>query len=707
MLFTSISKNKSSPTPSAQTSVIESSALRPRYWMITLFVLSLFYLIPEIIFNAALVQVAGSADAPAHVLEAVELFGRSISGIGATLLLADLLLRGRLLRSPRRALGSFLLLLIVVWPLVFFGQRYLVDKFVVDASSAEQRQRAYFSQVLRTALAHNNVEIEGIPYDPNHAPTPSELTFLALFGGMVYADQQLVQRLESKAPEIVKKHVTQQAYNDFPDHYARYQAFRVQVQDAYRDYAKSSNEYNSARDNAQSRANNAWQEIQDQVLKGWGSYQQAVKAFDARTHARAQEITPKLSQYFEGISNCKSNSCRDRWNKSYDDNLKRYEIGYISPDHWLTEETVSKLEKFSTSLIAGVLTGGVYTLVQGIDMASGGDGGMPDKRYYFINDVDSVRQKIHLNMEPEFSKSASGYPYGLTSIESFRAHALTAKNVRQQLNKTHQLGLAENWQLKDRASVDRAVIRRVHQQTDARWKSANQEKNLSLPPNLSWVEFQKHPDIQQRIKNEMGHDFYVKPMMADWNNTTFLNKVVEPNIKRKTETALHTLRAQLVEFEDGGTLESASKNALRSIIVPPISMAVSLFLIISTLIKLPQRFWEILRTGRPAKTTRQRVLGLTLFKIFPLAAVVLVPILWMPNKYLDETSTVNYFMERVAENASAFSSGALYWVMAAQPRFHPLGETLEYQLGLMDGFYQISPALRALDDRIFSMQVHP
>src|SRR5690606_27534338 len=201
-----------------------------------------------------------------------------------------------------------------------------------------------------------------------------------------------------------------------------------------------------------------------------GSYQQAVKAFDARTHARAQEITPKLSQYFEGISNCKSNSCRDRWNKSYDDNLKRYEIGYISPDYWLTEEIVSKLEKFSTSLIAGVLTGGVYTLAQGIDMASGGDGGMPDKRYYFVNDVDSVRQKIQLKMEPEFSKSAKGYPYGLTSLEAFREHTLTAQNVRQQVNKNHQLGLAESWHITDRAGFDNAVRRRVYQQTDARWK---------------------------------------------------------------------------------------------------------------------------------------------------------------------------------------------------------------------------------------------
>ena len=708
MLFSRANKNeKPSSNHTEEIRLVQFAQSRPRYWMIALFVLSIFYLIPEIIFNAALVQVAGSADAPLHVLEAVELFGRSISGIGVTLLLADLLLRGRLLASPLRAIGSFLLLLIVVWPLVFFGQRYLVDEFIVNVSTAEQRQRAYFSQVLRTALAHNNVEIDGIPYDPDHAPTPSELTFLALFGGMVYADPKLVERLESKAPEIVQKHVAQQAYADFPHHYKRYQAFRKQLQDAYREYANNSNDYNSARDNAQARANTAWQEVQDQVLKGWGNYQQAVKAFDARTHARAQEITPKLSQYFEGIGKCTSDSCRTRWNKGYDDNLKRYDIGYVSPDYWLTEETVSKLEKFSTSLIAGVLTGGVYTLVQGIDMASGGNGGMPDKRYYFINDVDSVRQKIQSKMESEFSKSAKGYPYGLTSLEAFRGHTLTAQNVRRQVNKNHQLGLADSWHITDRAGFDKAVTRRVYQQTDARWKAANQERNLSLPPNLSWSEFQKHQDIQQRIKNEMGSRYYVKPMMADWNNKTFLTRVVEPNIKRETESALNSLRAQVVEFEDGGKLENASKTALRSIIVPPISMAVSLFLIISTLIKLPQRFWEIGRARQPKKTLQQKMTGIVLFKMLPLAAVILVPILWMPNKYLDETSTVNYFIERVEENASAFSSGALYWVMAAQPRFHPLGETLEYQLGLMDSFYHVSPALRSLDDRVFAMQIQP
>jgi len=85
----------------------------------------------------------------------------------------------------------------------------------------------------------------------------------------------------------------------------------------------------------------------------------------------------------------------------------------------------------------------------------------------------------------------------------------------------------------------------------------------------------------------MGEKFYVKPMMADWNNRQFLNKVIEPNIKRKTAHYLEVLEADQKNFAGGGNYEELGKSALRATLVPPISMSISLVLLILTAVKPP------------------------------------------------------------------------------------------------------------------------
>ena len=76
---------------------------QPFWWMLLMFICSLVYLFPEAVFNAALTDVAGGRNSSMEDLRLVELFGRSISGIGVTLLLADLLLKGKRVAKVSRA----------------------------------------------------------------------------------------------------------------------------------------------------------------------------------------------------------------------------------------------------------------------------------------------------------------------------------------------------------------------------------------------------------------------------------------------------------------------------------------------------------------------------------------------------------------------------------------------------------------------------
>ena len=687
---------------SAASSSSGSGFARKR-WALALLLLSAVYLLFEMIFNASLVQVAGSGYSTEDELTRTELLGRSLSGIGASLLLAGWALRGPLLSNRARRWTAAGLIFLVTWPLVFFGQRVLIDQYLIEPSSAEQRQRAYYAQLVRQGLATNSIEIEGIAHTPDEAYSGEALTFIALFGSLLYADDDLINKVESHTQAMVKKMVTDAAYRDFPDHYERYQAFRGELQDEYRRYAEASNTFNTRKSASSAEADKAWQQIDQEISKGWQEYQEGMAQFDREVSLKAEQLTPRLKDYFDRISQCQSDACRRPYDERYAKEITQLGVGYIEPVYWLLEEKVSTTEKVTNSLLVGVLTGGLSLAIQGLDLATGGDGGLEKSRFYYLNDTQDVAERLSLKLQPTFAEKAKGYSYNLPSYEAFRNHPVTAQQIIQSSRKKG-INLPDRWALNDRATFDRLVDRKVASEADSTWKRRSQNQGLSLPPNLSWDQFQRHPEVQALIRDEMGAALYVNPMRADWNNRQFLERVVEPNIDRKTKEIIDQLRHEAVEYEDGGSMAETAKSALRAILVPPISMGLSLLLIVLTLCNLPIRFWKEFAP----RSARKKSL---LLMLAPPVLVVAVPLLFFSNSYLSprhdadpsEPQVIHYFMDQVSEEASPLAALGLRWVMAAQPRFQPLGSALNERTRLLDHFAPISDLLQRLDDRFFSI----
>lgn len=108
--------------------------MKKLYWRVFFLLLSAAYLIPEAIFNAQLVSLVGLGTPKPEQLEHLEIYGRTISGIGVTLLLADLL-PARLFKTGLRGSLTLLLLTLCVWPSVFFGQKYLIEQWLIEPST--------------------------------------------------------------------------------------------------------------------------------------------------------------------------------------------------------------------------------------------------------------------------------------------------------------------------------------------------------------------------------------------------------------------------------------------------------------------------------------------------------------------------------------------------------------------------------------------
>ena len=687
-------------------------------WVATLLlVLSVLYLFPEVVFNAMLVETAGGIDATDEKLRVIELFGRASSGIGVVLLIAGLVLKSKFTQTKRTTIFTFGLLALMVWPTVFFGQKYLVDHYLIETSTVEQRQNAYFSQLLRLALARNTVEIEGVPYDSERKQTASDKTFLSLLGGLLYADTQMLDSLDKQKESIIRSYIKGRAYSEFDAHYEKYKVLRSDLRSSFKEYQKATKKYNKVLRSSSSRSNKYWLEVEQEIKNGWGDYKAAEKSFDIRVESRAKDLAPRVYAYIgkrNRFIERRDTKGLKKLEESYDKGIKDYGLGIIPVDYWgVPKDTFS--DNFWKTAGMALITGGATLLVQGADMARGGKGGLKDDYLEYNNEVPHYSKLLRVKMLPKFKEDTGGFEYGIKSLSEFRKHQATSALVRNKLKKKGLL-LPKSWKTSQRSVFNKAVVKKVKSEADLSWNAKMAKKNMSILPNLGWNKFQRNAGIQDRIRRTMGEENYVSPMLGDWNNEAFRVHVIEPNIERKTKEAISFLKAELPEYADGGYMEDKSKAALRANLVPPISMALSLFLIIFTVMKLPMnlvsvikrhrgsmpetpkaddsggqsRYWKYIKVGSPAA-----LIGI----------IVVMPFFLFSNSYSKADSTVGYFLDRVEQETSASVSQALRWVLITQPQVQPIGGSLESSLNLVGKFKAIEPILERWDNNFFAPRV--
>ncbi|GMQ46919.1 hypothetical protein [Vibrio sp. 10N] len=673
----------------------KSQNKKPRWLAITFFVMSLCYLVPEVVFNAKLVEVTGGVDVDDETLHLIELFGRSISGIGVTLLVADLLLKGRWVSSIPRAVMSFSLVALLIWPTVFFGQKLLIDKLLIEPSTAKQRQEAFFSSILRSSLAANALQIQGLPYNAKHATSSTEMTFLAMMGGLVYANDDFIQHVDDKKRQILNRYIENKANNQFEEYYRQYKEMRVLVSDNFKDYQSGVKQYNKNMGSIASVANDAWEDVETQIAKGWKDYQKAEKAYFARAEARAQKVAPKIYSHFESRNRCIDsyggrsgnreylNRCITNVEKQYAKTLKNAGIPFKDMDYWLKREY--RRTKGETSLGETFSTLGLSAILAGLEIATG-DGGKEDVREVFTNEVAHYTPRILVLWKDKF-KRETGYPMGIAGMKAFRHHPVTAQKVRSRAAKKG-IHLKKSWQVSQITSFKNTVKAKVRKEVNKEWNAKMAEQGVDMKPNLSWTAFQKHPVIQAQILEKMGERNYVKPMMASWNNKQFYDKVMRVNIERETRYWLQYIESARSQFEDGGPLAEKSKAALRSIIVPPISMTLSLMLVLLTFVKLPFKFWALIDYDKDfSKHSKpwEKYVGPCL-SVLLMGAVFALPLAVGSSKFTANESTTRYFLDKFDDSVTPFGSVALRWVLHTQPIVQPIGARLDQNMKITDWF---------------------
>ncbi|MDN3639153.1 hypothetical protein QWY82_10060 [Simiduia curdlanivorans] len=694
----------------------------PLFWKLLMLSMGIFYLLPEIIFNAALVDAASGSTGFQYDIKTVELFGRGISGIGMSMLVMDLWVTKGRLKNPLSILIVAILSFAIIWPTTFFGQKILVDHYLINGSTAKERQQAYGAQIAKQSLAMKTIQLEGIDIDRDAPLTPEDKTFLSVFSGLLFSDERLLKRFEKKAENIVESYVAEKAKLDFDDTYADYKRLKEEVRDMYGRYDDASIDYEHAYNSWPGESDKQWSMVLNNIDTGWGKYQKAVKSFDSKMDAKAQDVTPDIKKELKRLSGCAEEKSRDRAvrcrnnaNDRFDREAKRHGLTKLALADFYGLKKRSWAEKTFTKLGSWYLSGGLALLLDGAKLYQGKDISN-DYVLVIVDDVSWYKKKLILAFEDDFKKDSGGYPVGISSFTEFKDHAVTQDKARNELRK-NGLTLADSWDLTQKPAFRESVKSYVQSEAKIEWRRGIKKQGLDLQPGLSWVQFQESSSLQKKIRNRIGDDAYVIGMRFDWNNTSFYNKVVVPQVKRETKRMIELARSSESKFEDGGKYEEAGKEALRSTLVPPISMALSLFLVLMTAIKIPFQVVGLLPARAP-KTPKYEVgaevkhvepdTNKSILRFLPLktscflASILLLialPFTFWGDRITDD-SIMAYFEESLEKQDAENVAKALRWTILVQPEFYRLASIITENTPLLAYFDEYSEELAKQDDEL-------
>ncbi len=672
----------------------------PAWWLALMVAGSAIYLVAEFAFNAVLVDAAARGTSGAEVARNAELLGRVLSGIGATLLVADWLLSHRRLWGVARLVGLPLVALLV-WPTVFFGQAWLVNELLIDQSSADERKRAIYSQAIKEAIATGAAEFEEAPLNQEAAATPAGKTFLALFGALAFKDPDLLDRLEAQHDKIALAIAERAVLEEREKHFAAYLELMETLGEQHKAYLAKSQEYAKYLEEIRAKVKADWDGLETQIVAHHKEYLGAVHGFEAKMDARAQLLTERMVNWFEHRNRCEGNPrCLNRRDELYDQLLKEVGIDKKVPyTYWVQVKPPKPRAE------EGGVRGGVRKVLSTLGVRVNGrlivDEPTPEERggTFYTNDVGHYRALLEKLYASDFEadKKGPGLPLGLKDPTAFRAHPKVADKIRAHAAK-QGIQLPAGWRINDQATFYQAAADAYRRGLDKRWDSRVSGQQLAgVQPGLGWEAFLVQPQVQAIIQKAMGPT-YSQPIRDSWKEPEFRRRVLEPYIKRVAAEGQAMVKARLAEFEADGHYEERGKSALRATLVPPISMGLSLFLALVTLLKLPAKIKTLANSLRKAQLKAQPTWRRRAVPAAGLAAIVVIPL--AISLVAPKESVASILIDRIESEVSLAGGLGLRWVLYAEPLVLPAGAHLDHAIGLSEGFGRIAFGFDRMDQEI-------
>ncbi len=609
-------------------------------WATVIVILQALYLVFELAFNARLVDSVVVADT--SYFEYLAHIGRILSGAGCTLVGFSLLRKWNT-QSTRLRIGAHCLVAIVAFPLVYHGQEMIIN-VLVDNSSAEQRVHAQYIALLKRGLASNAVVFKDVEFTPEDIERPAAKTFINTIGFAVFFAPEYIQSVAENSDQILRHLAIRQSNDELPDAYAKYLQAYDEVTTLSARYNEANLEFEEKAKAFAPQAREIWREVFVELQEKWE--QVRTDSQHAVLQDGLDQLYDRLDLYFIARGRCTgrlTELCLHKVNQEYEAAVRSSFGKPVAAEYWC---------KPLQSQTSRVLQGSKFVEVQhggGLDCSSR-NRDFIQAQYLKLNDVSSI---------------------GYDSFEAFMASAEVAREVRERLAKQDIL-MPDNYRLSYESFVTGVESELTRQLKNAFSESALQQFGVAIAPRLSTEAFLRHPVVQAPFKSALELDSMAEPVAINLSQRAFRDDILIPRLQGLLAKERARLLAKTAFFADGEPYAEDGKVYVRSVLVPPVAMGLSLFFGLLNLASLGAALLSKARLPSVA---------VSLGKLTFVLVLVFGPLL--VSSPIAQTEP---FQKIVDETQASLGMGRYYvvWLTSLQPLVHPLGAGLANALHLFE-----------------------
>ena len=612
--------------------------IKGSFYTLFFILLNLVYLVIELSFNARILDVSASMS-PNTDIGQLEIYGRTISATGATILAWRLLVPYQNSLNLYRLVIKFFVIFIIVFPLVFIGQKKLVDD-LVDSSSSETRRSAEILSLLKYGIANGFVEIEELAVDDLTLQTPEGKMFITFSGLLAYNSIPLRDVLEQKLDKIAGYAIATQQGEDTGRLYKNYQYARTQVLQQFKVYQQMVDALEREQSGSREQAIELYEQAMNKALLQWVQYQQALRANPELTRVSTQQVmslAALLSSSQLQLNQCNSTRCFNDGMEQLEFELSQI-LGFYSPvaDWCLQQQDIQH--------------GRMLSCVQ--------DSTVIQKRI-----VDARR--LTLAVQAGLSRP---YETKLDYLKSMDLRASVFNNLKQVgLEPGPEWNFAHHEQLLD------DMVAQLDQQYRAGYDQAISERFAAeIAPRTELAEFNQIEQMQGYYKQALG-EVTEESVPIDLTPQQFEQRFVAALYFAKFNTLLNKLKAGEDWYAADAPYEASGKSSLRSLVVPAVAIAFSLVFGLLNLMNLLLNFVFLLVQEK----LWLRWLGIMLLSTL----IILIP---QQSQYQIYGQDAYQDLLSATQQNYGHWADVMDWVAKTEPEVYPLGNVLRYNL--LDGF---------------------
>lgn len=598
--------------------------------------LNVIYLIIELSFNARILD-ASAAFSPSTDFGQLEIYGRTISASGATLFAWRLLVPGWSSGSLFKLIFKFILIAIIVFPVIFIGQKKLVDN-LVDQSSNETRRTAEILSLLKFGVANGFVEIEELAVDDLVLQTAEGKMFITLSGLLAYNSSNMREILERELDKIAGYAIATQQSEKSEKMYKSYLYVSNQIMAKYADYQKLVDTLEHRQSGAYQEAIQLYQVAMNKALDQWLDYQESIRqsvAIDKVSSTLVSNIQYLLMTAQQRINNCSNFECYDEGVQQLQMRLAQ-RLGFFSTlEEWCQpfDHDESRLQclKESASIKSKIIHLRYLTLAvnSGLTQVYG-------SKLDFLTSMD-FRSSVFAQLQQQEVVTKASW--------RFDQHELLLKDIRGQLNEKYV------------DAYDQAVL---------------EQFSVTLKPRSEIVQFSQIEMMQNYFAQAFG-ELYRQPVTLNLTAQEFEDTHVAPVFFVRFTALVNKLKAEEKWYDAEAPYEQSGKSSLRNLLIPAVAIAFSLIFGLLNLMNLilnllflviEEKFWL-------------RWVGFIALGAF---------ILMMPVRHQYKIYNQPAYLDLLSETQRNYGlwGNAMDWVAKTEPLVYPIGNILRYNL--LDGF---------------------